>query len=97
MLTLKPILSQEEASRRARTSCRSFQVRLVVVFYFCGVGGRQLAEKAAMRVKIKFDTISDISNLAVIATQDSGSDYDIFSGSSSSDSESIDGSSGSDA
>ncbi len=50
-----------------------------------------------MRVKVQFDTISDISNLAVIATQDSGSDYDIFSGSSSSDSESIDGSSGSDA
>jgi hypothetical protein len=96
MLTLKPILSQEEASRRARTSCRSCQVRLVV-FLLLWRGGRQLAEKTVMRVKVQFDTISDISNLAVIATQDSGSDYDIFSGSSSSDSESIDGSSGSDA
>ena len=59
--------------------------------------GGSLRRKQCMRIKIQFDTISDISNLAVIATQDSGSDYDIFSGSSSSDSESIDGSSGSDA
>jgi hypothetical protein len=67
-----------------------------LLFLFLQRRGRQLAEKAAMRVKIKFDIISGISNLAVIATQDSGSDYDIFSGSSSSDSESTDGSSGSD-
>jgi hypothetical protein len=41
--------------------------------------------------------LSDISNLAVIATQDSGSDYDIFSGSSSNDSDSSGGSDVSDA
>jgi hypothetical protein len=41
---------------------------------------------------------TDISNLAVIATQDSGSDYDVFSGSSSNDSDSGSGSNdGSDA
>ena len=41
---------------------------------------------------------TDISNLAVIATQDSGSDYDVFSGSSSSSSDDdSDGSSESDA